>query len=1055
MPGIHIFPDAWATMLRWVCPAPLPGKAGTVKDVQRQRISRFLPAILLIGLASNGANVADFLSHGVTYALAEMLLPLPLVWVCLYLCHRRWALAAAWCYIGSTFLAVLVYNLMIFDRAHYLQALVSITTFVPLCAIAILISLRACWIALALLCTVSTVVGMVAFGATLGLLGTFLTIDGLLIGGTAVVALGAHGLHRALREADRSQELAALNAQLASYNAQIIQREAETQHQRRFVDAVLHGVAPDALFVLDPQGIIVRCNAAFETIFGFASGAAVGWNIVNLPGAPPDYAAQMRHMRQGLREHRQVRTETTFTLPTGRSFIMESHAVALAELGISVVIARDISARLAMEGRLRHTLMMSDHNRALLSTVFDTVQDALVVFDATGRIVLRNAGFRALFPGTATATTGTLPRVAVQALDGTLLLPRQWPHLRVLRGETVENPQVLRVKIADQPQRMLALNCVPLQGADGRCDGVLLDLRDVTQELRQRRNIEAMRSIAHACAAATDEATVASEALRVLMKGTGAAIGSVVVCDPSRPGFARALVFQRDGQVPVAVEANWRASIATMPIAPDAALTVLRVIATTQPYLGPDVMPSQTESDTMTLQAMTVPLRWDGAVIGALSVQFWPEDVETIDQELVQLAADEVGISLHRARLFEAARQLALIDPLTGLSNHRALQDVVRQELATGSAQSLPVSIIKLDVDHFRQFNEAYGHESGDAALRTVAKAIIGVLRPGDTAARFSGEEFAVVLPATDADLADALAVRMQEAIAGQTLFTDAEGNVVRLTVSAGHATFPLHASAHASLLKAADLALYAAKRGGRNCVVAYTVTLIEDNAHLLPMGIGDSIAHMGEISLPTGADLETVQAFITAIDLRDGYTAAHSDGVSRYAVAIAAEMNLPAEYVEALRLGGLVHDVGKIGVSDQVLRKPGKLDAEEWHQMQQHTVMGEAILRPLEQLRQLLPLVRWHHERLDGSGYPDGLRGDEIPMLVRILSVADVFEAFTAERPYHPGRPAIEGVRLLQREAAEGKLDPYVVEVFEGILICQGLVTESVRGEQDLVLAA
>jgi len=193
----------------------------------------------------------------------------------------------------------------------------------------------------------------------------------------------------------------------------------------------------------------------------------------------------------------------------------------------------------------------------------------------------------------------------------------------------------------------------------------------------------------------------------------------------------------------------------------------------------------------------------------------------------------------------------------------------------------------------------------------------------------------------------------------------------------------------------------------------------------------------------------------IPAIDLRDGYTAAHSDGVSRYAVAIATEMNLPAEYVEALRLGGLVHDVGKIGVSDQVLRKPGKLDTNEWQQMQQHTVMGEAILRPIEQLHQLLPLVRWHHERLDGSGYPDGLRGDEIPLLVRILSVADVFEAFTAERPYHPGRPTIEGLRLLQHEAAQGKMDPYVVEVFESILICQGLVTEGVRGEQDLVLAA
>jgi len=143
----------------------------------------------------------------------------------------------------------------------------------------------------------------------------------------------------------------------------------------------------------------------------------------------------------------------------------------------------------------------------------------------------------------------------------------------------------------------------------------------------------------------------------------------------------------------------------------------------------------------------------------------------------------------------------------------------------------------------------------------------------------------------------------------------------------------------------------------------------------------------------------------------------------------------------ETLRLGALIHDVGKIGIPDQVLRKPGRLTEEEWVMMRAHTTMGEAILQPVTQLRHLLPLVRWHHERLDGSGYPDGLRGDQIAPLVRILSVADVFEAYTAERPYHPGRPATDGMRLLKEEVTLGHLDGDIVCAFETLMLCQGLI--------------
>jgi putative two-component system response regulator len=173
----------------------------------------------------------------------------------------------------------------------------------------------------------------------------------------------------------------------------------------------------------------------------------------------------------------------------------------------------------------------------------------------------------------------------------------------------------------------------------------------------------------------------------------------------------------------------------------------------------------------------------------------------------------------------------------------------------------------------------------------------------------------------------------------------------------------------------------------------------------------------------------------ITAIDLRDGYTGAHSEGVARNAVAIGAAMGLSAEEIEALRLGGLVHDVGKIGVSDEILRKPGRLTPNEWQQMQAHTTMGEQILQSVEGLHHLVPLARSHHERLDGSGYPDGLHDEEIPLLVRIMSVADVFDAYTGERPYHAGRSLQEGLELLREEAYLGRLDATIVQIFSFFL--------------------
>ena len=551
------------------------------------------------------------------------------------------------------------------------------------------------------------------------------------------------------------------------------------------------------------------------------------------------------------------------------------------------------------------------------------------------------------------------------------------------------------------------------------------------------RQIDVMRAVAHACASVAEEVAVAEAALREMVHGLDGDAGIIVMRDEAQPDFARLVAVHAPDPHFADLAAEVRTQLATLNIAPDAPLNLLRVIATgVAQFEIPLAGTPFSMHDGHLSPLVCLPLSFRGRVLGALALGWTAERSHTIsasERELLVSLVDEVATSLHRAQLYEEARRLALYDPLTGLYNHRAMQQIAARELAHARASDQPISVIMLDIDHFRRFNETYGHDVGDQALRAVARSLHAAVRASDHAARYGGEEFAIIMPHTTNDEAALVAARIGRAIREDGFCLDVRTQAqVRLTASLGYATFPAHASAMVSLFKAADLALYAAKRGGRDMAVGYSSALLHHQAH---SQVGLAQLDAADISLPTGADLDAVQALITAIDLRDGYTAAHSDGVARWSVAIGAQLGLPAEHIEALRLGGLIHDVGKIGVPDHVLRKPGKLDPDEWEVMQRHTVMGDTILRSVEQLHHLLPLVRWHHERLDGSGYPDGLHGDQIPPLVRILSVADVFDAFTAERPYHPARTAAEGAQLVRDSAAQGQLDPTVVAAFLTVL--------------------
>jgi two-component system cell cycle response regulator len=360
-----------------------------------------------------------------------------------------------------------------------------------------------------------------------------------------------------------------------------------------------------------------------------------------------------------------------------------------------------------------------------------------------------------------------------------------------------------------------------------------------------------------------------------------------------------------------------------------------------------------------------------------------------------------------RARIADSNRT----DPLTGLYNRRAFEELLALELERATRAGRPISVIVGDVDNFRAVNERHGHAAGDTALQAIAQNALKWKRRIDLAARIGGEEFALLLPDTDERGAFIVAERLRRAT--HRSFVEATPGV---TFSFGVATAPAHATDGVGLLRAAHSATAAAKDLGGDRTIIYS----------------DEVARMlAEVGRHGGEELQlaTVIALAEALDIRDTGTAQHSHTVGRYAEQMARELGFDEEHVERVRLAGVLHDIGKIGISDRVLSKPGPLDPDEWREMYTHPEIGARLLsRP--EFDDLRAWILAHHERPDGLGYPHALAGDDVPLEARILAVADAYEAMTADRVY---RPALgeEAARAELEAGAGTQFDAEVVTAF------------------------
>lgn len=354
-------------------------------------------------------------------------------------------------------------------------------------------------------------------------------------------------------------------------------------------------------------------------------------------------------------------------------------------------------------------------------------------------------------------------------------------------------------------------------------------------------------------------------------------------------------------------------------------------------------------------------------------------------------------------------------DGLTGVFNHRYFHDALKEKITISEKFKKPLSMIFVDIDYFKHYNDLYGHQKGDEVLRTIGKILRENMRKDDIAARYGGEEFAVLLPNTTEDEAMIIADKIRKIIEDTKFYGEKNQPNGVLTASMGISVYPDKAKDDISLIKSADDALYRAKFFKKNRVETYTSILDEINA---------------DIEEKDGELIASIKTLIIVINAKDRYTYGHSERVVLYSRLLADKLKLKEKDKKKLIYGAYMHDIGKINVSKEVLIKKMPLNDEEWNLLKLHPQDGADIIRPVKALEDIIPIILHHHERYNGTGYPDKLKGDEIPYLARVLSVVDSFDAMTSNRPYNMRKNYDEAIEEIRR-CSGTQFDPEIAEKF------------------------
>ena len=456
---------------------------------------------------------------------------------------------------------------------------------------------------------------------------------------------------------------------------------------------------------------------------------------------------------------------------------------------------------------------------------------------------------------------------------------------------------------------------------------------------------------------------------------------------------------------------------------------------------------------------LCLPIVYGDQLLGVLNIESrQPRAFHDKDVLLLRTLADVVASALHNAFAFQKAQEQAITDGLTGVKTHRFFMEALSSEWRRSTRVSRPFSLALLDLDKFKFVNDYFGHLEGDSVLQRVGRVLEQNVRRSDVVARYGGDEFVILMPETNADQAYRLADKLRQWIANDPLLRER-----KITASIGLATFPQHAPTAPELIQISDAGMYLAKHQGGNVIVSadhYKMTeqkewqrnvleaylgvtikrlfatgpeAFDEVYHRLEQVI-DSLGGQDESQELPAAMVETVTSLAFAIDAKDHYTQGHSQNVARYCTLVAHHLRLPDKEIEEIRLAAVLHDVGKIGIPERILNKPSALDPDEFEIMKEHAMLGAKILEPLRSIPRVQRIVRHHHERWDGGGYPDGLTGEEAPLGSRLIAIADAYDTMITERTYKTSLSCLEALEELER-CAGAQFDPKLAKSFVGVV--------------------